>query len=117
MARQLLLIGDTISNTTYYARPPAEGDWQIPFAFLNEELLEIEPEHAERPHGSVQGIGYIARALHAAGTRPLVYTSLNGLPDAVRAPVVAAAHAASCVTLPAPAPSVVRVLRNVAFSH
>lgn len=117
MARQLLLIGDTISNTTYHARPPAEGDWQVPFAFLNEELLEIEPEHADRPRCSIQGIGYIARALHAAGTRPRVCTSLNGLPDLVRAPVVAAAHAASCVTLPAPAPIVVRVLRNVVFSH
>jgi len=115
MPRKALLIGDTILNTTYYARPMADDEWQVPFAFLNEELLEIEREHPDRPHHSVQGIGYVARALHTAGRgRPLACTGLGGLPESMRRVVTEAAH---CVELSAPAPVVVRILRNVAFSH
>ena len=62
-----LLIGDTILNRTYYARPAGGLSFHAaPFSFTNEEYLELAEAPGRRQpvaETTVQGIGYIARYL------------------------------------------------------
>lgn len=75
-APQILLIGDTIINHTYLARPAHyTAPYGVPTAFFNEELLEVVNTKPNRPLYSVsyQGIGYIASYLSQALTSGVFY--------------------------------------------
>lgn len=85
-APQILLIGDTIINHTYLARPAHyTAPYGVPTAFFNEELLEVVNTKPNRPLYSVsyQGIGYIASYLSQALTSGVFYV-WTGVGDSPR---------------------------------
>lgn len=41
---RVLLLGDTILNLSYVARPLREGEWRYPYSYFNEEYLETDSE-------------------------------------------------------------------------
>lgn len=122
---RILVIGDTLFNRTYRARPAALGRGEAPVAFLNEELLTLDAA----PQGSIQGAAYIARFLRDADperplallteTRSAVFPGLlrAAVEDAL-APLLARDPEALTLEIDDRAASVVtRVLRDVAASR